>query len=95
MSDEFLGDRKKALEESFFARENRKLLDRLRVEREKRAARRGLKELSGIEDLAARRRQIILSLNASLAARLVPRLRRRASRGAPSRPPGPGGGGLR
>ena len=32
---EFLGDRKKALEESFFARQNEKLLDELRIQRER------------------------------------------------------------
>ena len=34
MADEFLGDRKKALEDSFFAKENAKLVERLRAEKE-------------------------------------------------------------
>ena len=50
MANEFLGDRKKALEDSFFAVENAKLLARLREEREKRTARAGLEEM-GIHDV--------------------------------------------
>lgn len=50
MSNEFLGDRKKALEDSFFAKENAKLLTRLREERKKKEAREGLEEMSGIDD---------------------------------------------
>ncbi len=38
MPEDFLGDRKKALEESFFAKQNAALLDRMRDEREKKAA---------------------------------------------------------
>jgi hypothetical protein len=49
-SGEFLGDRKKALEDSFFAKENKKLLDRLRAEKEKKAAKEGLAQVSGISD---------------------------------------------
>jgi len=50
MTKEFLGDRKKALEESFFARENAKLLDRLRAERETHEIREALARVSGIEN---------------------------------------------
>jgi hypothetical protein len=50
MSDGPLGDRKKALEDSFFAKENAKLLAHLRDERGKRAAKEGLAEMSGISD---------------------------------------------
>ncbi len=50
MSDEFLGDRKKALEESFFAKENARLLQRLREDQAKKAAKQGLVETSGIAD---------------------------------------------
>jgi len=49
MTKEFLGDRKKALEESFFARENAKLLEQLRVERDTHEAREALAQISGIE----------------------------------------------
>jgi uncharacterized tellurite resistance protein B-like protein len=38
MPEDFLGDRKKALEESFFAKQNAALLDRMREKREKQAA---------------------------------------------------------
>ena len=48
MTKEFLGDRKKALEESFFAKENAKLLERLKAERETQEARAALAEASGI-----------------------------------------------
>jgi len=50
MSDGPLGDRKKALEDSFFAKENAKLLAHLREEQQKRAAKEGLAEISGLED---------------------------------------------
>lgn len=52
MSDEFLGDRKKALEEQFFAKENAKLVARLRAQREKEASKEGLRHVSGISDEA-------------------------------------------
>ena len=48
MSKEFLGDRKKALEESFFAKENARLLERLREESKTSEAAEGLMEISGI-----------------------------------------------
>ena len=50
MADEFLGDRKKALEESFFAKENAALLERLKAEEWARATKAKLAELSGVED---------------------------------------------
>lgn len=50
MSDEFLGDRKKALEESFFAKENERLKERLRAQRHKTEAKQALSEASGIRD---------------------------------------------
>ena len=52
MPDEFLGDRKKALEESFFAKENAKLIERLRAEQLQKSAREGLAAISGISDPA-------------------------------------------
>ena len=52
MSDEFLGDRKKALEESFFAKENAKLIEKLRAEQRQKSAREGLAAISGISDPA-------------------------------------------
>jgi hypothetical protein len=50
MADEFLGDRKKALEESFFVKENTRLLERIRAESATKNVRQSLSEISGIED---------------------------------------------
>jgi len=52
MADEFLGDRKKALEESFFAKENTRLLERMKAEKKQKAIKEGLAEISGIDDEA-------------------------------------------
>jgi hypothetical protein len=52
MPKEFLEDRKKALEDSFFAKENEKLLEQLRAKQRKKAARDGLAEVSGVSDPA-------------------------------------------
>ncbi len=52
MDNEFLGDRKKALEDSFFAKQNQKLLEKLRAEQAKREARTGLAQVAGISDPA-------------------------------------------
>jgi hypothetical protein len=52
MDREFLGDRKKALEESFFDKENRKLLEKLRAEQRKKEAKAGLAQIAGIRDEA-------------------------------------------
>jgi len=45
-----LADREKALEELFFEKENRKLVERIRAEAEQLAAKEGLAELAGIQD---------------------------------------------
>ena len=50
MSDEFLGDRKKALEEQFFARENEQMLAKRRASREQANKEDALGEVSGITD---------------------------------------------
>jgi hypothetical protein len=52
MSKDFLEDRKKALEDSFFAKQNEKLLEQLRAKQRKKAAREGLAEISGVHDRA-------------------------------------------
>jgi len=49
MSKDFLADRKKALEESFFARENAKLLEQLKTEKDTHETRLALAKISGIE----------------------------------------------
>jgi hypothetical protein len=50
MAQDFLGDRRKALEEAFFAKQDAKLVERLRAEREKRLAMAALRSASYIED---------------------------------------------
>jgi hypothetical protein len=52
MPKDFLEDRKKALEDSFFAKQNEKLLEQLRAKQRKKAAREGLAEISGVHDHA-------------------------------------------
>jgi len=47
-----LADREKALEELFFEKENRKLLERMRAEAEQVSAKQGLTDLTGIRDEA-------------------------------------------
>jgi len=74
MSDEFLGDRKKALEESFFAKENERLLERLREEKAKLAAKEALAEASNIQDDAVLTQLVDLGLAADTwtAISLIP-----------------------
>jgi hypothetical protein len=50
MSNDFLGDRRKALEEAFFAKQDAKVIAKLRAEREKSLAIAALKSASTIED---------------------------------------------
>jgi hypothetical protein len=62
MADEFLGDRKKALEESFFAKENARLVERMRAEKQKKATKQALSEASGIGDDALLDRLVELEI---------------------------------
>ena len=50
MAEGILADREKALEELFFEKQNRKLVEQLRAEREQAEAREGLAALTGIEN---------------------------------------------
>ena len=50
MAEGILADREKALEELFFEKQNRKLVEQLRAEREQTEAREGLAALTGIEN---------------------------------------------
>jgi hypothetical protein len=50
MADEFLGDRRRALEDSFFAKENAKKLGELRAAEEAKSTREALSQASGITD---------------------------------------------
>lgn len=47
---EFLGDRKKALEEQFFDKQNRELVEKMRSQQRQQAAAQGLAQVSGISD---------------------------------------------
>lgn len=62
MSDEFLGDRKKALEESFFAKENERLLEKLRAEQARLEAKEALAQASQIQDDAVIERLVELGI---------------------------------
>jgi len=48
VAKDFLVDRKQALEESFFAKENARLLDKLKADKGKQATKESLSEVSGI-----------------------------------------------
>ena len=71
MDQEFLGDRRKALEESFFSKENEKLRKALRekeIEKEKEHA---LTEVSGITDEAVLRHLVALNIGADTLTALT------------------------
>lgn len=70
MSDEFLGDRKKALEESFFAKQNAKLVEKLRSERAQAERVQALKSASQINDLQLLQSLVDLGLDAASWAAL-------------------------
>jgi hypothetical protein len=74
MSEEFLGDRKKALEESFFAKQNAALLERMREQRENQAHAEDLARASGIRDPEVIEKLVALGLDAAswAALSLVP-----------------------
>ena len=74
MADEFLGDRKKALEESFFAKENARLLDRMKAESKERAAAEALAAVTGVHDEAVLQELVSLGIEADTwaAISLVP-----------------------
>lgn len=52
MSDDFLGDRRKALENEFFTKQNQELLEQLQAERKAEERRAALAQASGISDEA-------------------------------------------
>jgi hypothetical protein len=64
MSDDFLGARKKSLEETFFAKQNAALLERMRAEREKAERIQALRSASQIRDLQVLGRLVDLGLDA-------------------------------
>lgn len=64
MSDDFLTERRRALEESFFARQNRQLLEEMRAKKDAESAKQALSAASGIGDDAV--------LDALVAAEISP-----------------------
>jgi hypothetical protein len=74
MSHDFLADRRKALEEAFFAKQDAKLVARLRAEREKRLAIAALRDASKIDDPELLEKLIDLGIDARswTALALVP-----------------------
>lgn len=74
MSNEFLGDRKKALEDSFFAKESEILRRQLAEKKEMQAKRDALSEASGVTDEAVLEHLIALDIGSDtlVALSLVP-----------------------
>ena len=74
MPDGILGDRRQALEASFFAKENAKLVEKLNAERRQQSAREGLAEVSKISDEALLDKLLALGVGADTwaAISLVP-----------------------
>jgi len=71
MSDEsVLGERRRALEEEFFRKENERLRERLREQAEREGLKRELREVSGIEDEAVLERLVELGVGAETVAAL-------------------------
>ena len=71
MSDEFLGDRRRALEEAFFAQREQQLRERLREKAVKETWRQGLAEASGIRDEAVLDRLASLGVEPETVAALT------------------------
>jgi hypothetical protein len=74
METEFLHDRKRALEEEFFRKQDAQLVERLRSARARQTAKQALAEASGIADDATLERLVDLGVDAQafLALELVP-----------------------
>jgi hypothetical protein len=74
MADDLLGGRKKALEESFFAEENARVLERMKHEKQKKATVERLAEISGIDDEAVLTKLAALNIESDTwaAVSLVP-----------------------
>jgi hypothetical protein len=70
MSDDFLGDRRMALEEAFFRRENEKQLADLRAELTAKKSKEELRTASGITDEAALDRLVALGVSGQTLAAL-------------------------
>ena len=74
MAEDPLGSRKKALEESFFAEENARLRERMKAEKESKATKERLAEISGLEDEAVLAKLVALNIDSDTwaAISLVP-----------------------
>ncbi len=70
MEREFLGDRKKALEDSFFAKQNQKLLEKMRAEQHRKEAKASLAEVAGIADDATLEKLVGMGIEANTWAAL-------------------------
>lgn len=71
MDQEFLGDRRKALEESFFSKENEKLRRALKEKESVKEKERALSEVSGIEDKTVLRHLVALNIGADTLTALT------------------------
>ncbi len=71
MDQEFLGDRRKALEESFFNKENEKLRKALKEKEAVKAKEHALSEVSGIEDETVLRHLVALNIGADTLTALT------------------------
>lgn len=74
MADDFLGDRRKALEESFFAKENARLVERVRAQWRDSVAADALAEVTGLSDEEVLDKLVALKITADTwaAISLVP-----------------------
>ena len=70
MSEDFLGDRRQALEEAFFRKENEKQLAELRKELESKKSREELRTASGITDEASLQQLVSLGVSGQTLAAL-------------------------
>lgn len=74
MAEEFLGDRKRALEEEFFRRQERSILERMRAAQATQTVREALSQASGLTDVAVLDRLLGLGIQPDtlVAMGLVP-----------------------
>lgn len=70
MSQEFLEDRKRSLEEAFFAKQNQELVQRLRAKQNRDERTRAVRQASGIDDPEVLARLVDLGLGADTVAAL-------------------------
>lgn len=71
MSDDFLGDRRKALEDQFFAQQDQKLLEQLREREATQAAVEALRNASGVADEAVLNKLVELGIHSDTLAALA------------------------